>query len=49
LEAAPLRELTDGQRNTVKYLNMLGLPLVFVAFGLVRWRVRERRRGRVGF
>ena len=49
LEAAPLQELTDGQRNAVKYLNMLGLPLVFVAFGLVRWRMRERRRARVGF
>jgi gliding-associated putative ABC transporter substrate-binding component GldG len=49
LQAAPLRELTDGQRNAVKYLNMLGLPLVFVAFGLVRWRMRERRRARVGF
>jgi ABC-type uncharacterized transport system involved in gliding motility auxiliary subunit len=34
LEAAPLKELTDGQRNAVKYVNMLGLPLVFVAFGL---------------
>jgi gliding-associated putative ABC transporter substrate-binding component GldG len=49
LEAAPLEELTDGQRNAVKYLNMLGLPLVFVAFGLVRWRMRERRRAHVGF
>lgn len=49
LEAAPLKELTDGQRNAVKYANMLGLPLVFVAFGLVRWRVRERRRAHVGF
>lgn len=49
LQAAPLEELTDGQRNAVKYLNMIGLPLVFVAFGLVRWRMRERRRARVGF
>jgi len=49
LEAAPLKELTDGQRNAVKYVNMLGLPLVFVAFGIVRWRVRERRRAHVGF
>jgi gliding-associated putative ABC transporter substrate-binding component GldG len=49
LQAAPLQELSDGQRNAVKYLNMLGLPLLFVAFGLVRWRMRERRRARVGF
>ncbi len=47
LAAAPLDELSDGSRNTIKYLNIVGLPFAFVAFGLVRWRVREKRRREV--
>ncbi len=46
LTIAPLDEVSDTTRNFMKYLNMLGLPAVLVAFGLVRWRIREvRRRG----
>ncbi|MEE8410047.1 MAG: GldG family protein [Myxococcota bacterium] len=47
LAAAPLDELSDGARNTVKYVNMLGVPLAFILFGLVRWRLREARRANV--
>lgn len=56
LAAAPLggvdengepQELGDGTRKTVKYANVVGLPIFFVAFGLVRWRMRENRRSRV--
>ncbi len=47
LGAAPLVEVSDGTRNAVKYGNIVGLPLGFVAFGLVRWRLREKRRREV--
>ncbi|MBN2493363.1 MAG: GldG family protein [Deltaproteobacteria bacterium] len=47
IDKAPLDELSDTSRNLAKYLNILGLPLAFVAFGLVRWRMREARRKRV--
>ena len=47
LDASPLEEISDGRRNTLKYLNMIGLPLSFVLFGLGRWRLREARRSRV--
>lgn len=44
LTVAPLDELTDATRTTLKVANILGLPALFVVFGLVRWRLRERRR-----
>jgi len=47
LEAAPLEEVTDSTRAFLKYANILGVPLLCVIIGLVRWRARERRRGRV--
>jgi ABC-type uncharacterized transport system involved in gliding motility auxiliary subunit len=47
LVQAPLDDkISDTYRNTLKYLNILGLPLAFVGFGLVRWRIREGRRSR---
>lgn len=47
LAAAPLDEVGDGMKSTVKYANIIGVPLVLVGLGLVRWRVRERRRREV--
>lgn len=47
LRAAPLREVDDGTRQSVKYANILGVPLLCVALGLARWRWREGRRTRV--
>ena len=47
LAAAPLEEVSESGRALVKYGNVLGLPALFVAFGLLRWRRREARRGKV--
>jgi len=47
LAAAPIGELGDHAHNAVKFANILGLPFAFVAFGLVRWRMRESRRAKV--
>lgn len=45
LSAAPLKpELDSGTRNAAKFGNALGIPLLLVGFGLVRWRLREGRR-----
>lgn len=44
LAEAPLEELDDGARKLVKYGNIVGVPLLFALLGLVRWRLRERRR-----
>jgi len=46
LQAAPLAEVADSTRNAVKYTNILGVPFLAIAFGLARWRRRERRRSR---
>jgi len=47
LGAAPLADVGEGARATVKYLNIVGVPALLVAFGLVRWRLREKRRTEV--
>lgn len=47
LRAAPLEDIDQRMRDLIKYANVLGLPLAFIVFGLVRWRLRESRRGQV--
>lgn len=45
LSAAPLKaELDSGTRNAARLGNALGIPLLLVGFGLIRWRMREGRR-----
>ncbi len=44
----PLREeLPDSTRNFVKYGNAVGVPLLLVLYGLIRWQRRESRRRRL--
>jgi ABC-type uncharacterized transport system involved in gliding motility auxiliary subunit len=47
LDAAPLAELDDERRSLIRYVNVIGLPLALVLFGVARWRLRERRRALV--
>jgi ABC-type uncharacterized transport system involved in gliding motility auxiliary subunit len=47
LEAAPLKDVSDGTRQATKYLNIIGVPLAFIGLGVARWRRREARRGGV--
>ncbi len=44
LKAAPLREVDETTRSLVKYGNIVGIPLLLVLYGLIRWRRREARR-----
>lgn len=39
-------ELDSGTRSAAKLGNALGIPLLLVGFGLIRWRMREGRRAR---
>ncbi len=47
LKAVPLREIEDSSRAMVKYGNIVGVPLLLILYGLVRWRRREARRANV--
>ena len=40
----PLKELSSGSRKAVKYLNVLGTPLLVIIAGLVHWRMRRSRK-----
>ena len=40
----PLAEISSGTRNFVKWLNILGAPVILVGFGVVRWQMKRNRR-----
>lgn len=40
----PLDRIEDSTKRTIKYANILGVPALFVAFGIVRWALRRRRK-----
>src|SRR5260370_7795803 len=37
-------DLSTATRNAVKFGNILGVPLLLVLYGVVRWRMREGQR-----
>lgn len=40
----PLEPIEEGEASFYKYGNILGIPLLFIAFGIVRWQMRRKRR-----
>ncbi|MEO5769691.1 MAG: GldG family protein [Polyangia bacterium] len=42
--ARPIQLEADQKVTTLKMFNVLGVPLAFCAFGILRWRVRRSRR-----
>lgn len=44
VQARPLAIASESTPTIVKYGNIVGVPLVFILFGLVRWRMRTARR-----
>jgi gliding-associated putative ABC transporter substrate-binding component GldG len=44
VSSRPIQLAADQKVTAVKWFNILGIPLAFCAFGLVRWRVRRSRR-----
>lgn len=49
LSTAPLAQVSASKREAIKLGNIVGLPMAFVALGLMRWRRRENRRQTAGF
>jgi gliding-associated putative ABC transporter substrate-binding component GldG len=43
----PLAELSDGVRGVVKWGNAVGVPLLLLFYGFIRWQTREARRRRL--
>jgi gliding-associated putative ABC transporter substrate-binding component GldG len=43
IASRPIKELSPGAIKWVKWLNILGVPLLVVLFGLLRWSSRRRR------
>jgi ABC-2 type transport system permease protein len=42
--ARPLKQLDDTGRNVIRWLNVVGIPLLLVAFGMLLWMLKGRRR-----
>jgi gliding-associated putative ABC transporter substrate-binding component GldG len=40
----PLEPVSDGTKKLVKYANLIVPPLLVVAYGLIRWRMRKARK-----
>lgn len=43
LSDRPLPELSPGVKQFARYGNMLGIPFLFILFGIVRWQWRKAR------
>lgn len=41
--APPLKVLEPGTQRLLSLANVVGIPVLFVIFGLIRWRVRRRQ------
>ena len=35
------KDIFEGKKATIKYGNIIGIPLAFMLFGLIRWRIRR--------
>jgi ABC-type uncharacterized transport system involved in gliding motility auxiliary subunit len=40
----PLKQLTDAQKSSLRWANVLGVPLLLVGFGFFLWFLRGKRR-----
>jgi gliding-associated putative ABC transporter substrate-binding component GldG len=40
----PLEQVSDGTKKTLKYANLAIPPLLVIAYGLLRWRMRKARK-----
>lgn len=42
--ARPIKELVEPVKNAIKYGNLIGLPVLIILFGVLRWMLRLKRR-----
>jgi len=40
----PLTKGSEGAKAAAKYGNIIGIPFIFVVFGLIRWRIRRSKK-----
>lgn len=40
----PIKELTDGKKAAIRYINIFGLTIVVVLFGMIRYYMRRKSR-----
>jgi ABC-type uncharacterized transport system involved in gliding motility auxiliary subunit len=46
-QSRPLEQLTEGKQSAIKYANILGVPLLFILFGAVRYAISRKRRAKL--
>jgi len=44
LAEPPIEEVSDARRNLIKWGNIIGIPALFILFGIIRYQMRRRRR-----
>ena len=44
VSSRPLRPDVDAKAGLYKTVNVAGVPLLFIAFGILRWRMRRAQR-----
>ncbi|RJO65663.1 MAG: hypothetical protein C4523_15615 [Myxococcales bacterium] len=44
MENKPIGELEPWEKSVIKYMNMIGIPILFVIFGFARWSMRRARK-----
>ena len=47
--ARPLKAISPGAKKLIKYGNTLGLPLLVIVFGMVRWQIRRQAKKKKSF
>lgn len=40
----PLKELSEGKKSTVKWLNIISIPFLIILLGLIKWRKNRTRK-----
>lgn len=43
----PLKEVSEGTKGFVKFINLLGMPLLVIIIGIIYWMIRRQRKRRV--
>ena len=44
MQSRPLDQISEGKATVIKAANIVGLPLLLLIIGLVRWRIRQSAR-----
>ncbi len=40
----PLAQLENWEKNTIKYVNLFGIPILLILYGFLRWGMRKARK-----